>query len=56
MNLFNGSIVGILNEYFSKNEVYVESVLLASYGFKVQLVNFDVRCEERVFAMLAGKR
>jgi len=55
MNLFNESIVEILNEYFSKNEEYVESILLASYGFKVQFVNFDVQCEERVFATIAGK-
>ncbi len=56
MILFTENIVKILNEYFSKNEEYVESILLASYGFKVQFVSFDVQCEERVFATISGKR
>jgi hypothetical protein len=56
MILFNEQIVAILNEYFSSNEEYVESVLLASEGFGVQFVNFSVHCNERVFASINGRR
>lgn len=52
---FTNEIVGLLNEYFSKNEEYVESILLASFGFNVQFVNFNIQCEERVFATIGGK-
>jgi hypothetical protein len=54
MIFFNENIVGYLNEYFSKNEEYVESVLLASFGFNIQFVNFNVQCNERVFASIGG--
>lgn len=56
MILFNEQIVAVLNTYFSKNEEYVESVLLASYGFNIQFVNFSVHCSERVFASIKGRR
>jgi hypothetical protein len=56
MILFNEKIVAVLNECFSKNEEYVESVLLASYGFSVQFVNLSVHCNERVFASIQGSR
>ncbi|MEZ9595177.1 hypothetical protein AB4298_11080 [Shewanella sp. 10N.261.52.F9] len=56
MILFTENIVNILNEYFSQSDEYVESILLAAYGFKVQFVSFDVQCEERVFATIAGQR
>ncbi|NMP04974.1 hypothetical protein HHE94_19945 [Pseudoalteromonas arctica] len=52
---FNEEIVDLLNDYFSKNEEYVESVLLASYGFNIQFVNFNIQCEEKVFATISGK-
>ena len=55
MILFNEEIANLLNEYISKNEEYVESVLLASYGFNIQFVNFNIQCNERVFATIAGK-
>lgn len=45
----------LLNRYFSKGEEYVESILLASYGFNIQFVNFRVQCNERVFASIEGK-
>ena len=32
----------------------VESVLLASYGLNIQFVNFNIQCEERVFATING--
>lgn len=54
MILFNEEIVELLNEYFSKNEEYVESVLLASYGFNIQFLNFNIQCNERVFASIGG--
>lgn len=54
MILFDKSIVELLNDYFSKNEEYVESVLLASYGFNIQFVNFNIHCSERVFASING--
>ena len=55
MILFNEEIVELLNKYFSKGEEYVESILLASYGFNIQFVNFRVQCNERVFASIDGK-
>lgn len=55
MRLFDKNIVKILNDYFSSNDEYVESILLASYGLKIQFVNFSIQCEERVFATIAGK-
>lgn len=55
MILFNEEIVELLNRYFSKDEEYVESILLASYGFNIQFVNFRVQCNERVFASIDGK-
>lgn len=56
MILFDEKIVQHLNQRFSGREEYVESVLLASYGFKIQFVSFDVQCNERVFATLGGVR
>jgi len=55
MILFNDEIVKLLNEYFAKGEEYVASILLASYGFNIQFVNFRVQCNERVFASIDGK-
>lgn len=55
MNTFNLEIVDIINEYFSKNEEYVESIHLSSYCFGIQFVSFDIQCNERVFASLSGK-
>ena len=55
MILYNEEIVELLNNYFSKSEEYVESVLLASYGFNIQFVNFNVQCNERVFGSIGGK-
>jgi len=55
MILYNEEIVELLNNYFSKNEEYVESVLLASYGFNIQFVNFNVQCNEHVFGSIGGK-
>lgn len=55
MNLFHEEIVKLLNSYFLKNEEYVESVLLASYGFNIQFGSFNIQCNERVFASIDGK-
>jgi len=55
MILFSKEIVELLNEHFSTSEEYVESVLLASYGFNIQFVNFNIQCNERVFASIAGE-
>ena len=52
---YDEEIIKLLNSYFSENEEYVESVLLASYGFNIQFVNFNINCEERVFASIGGK-
>jgi len=52
---FTDEIVELLNDYFSKNEEYVESILLASYGFNIQFVNFNIQCEEGVFARIDGE-
>jgi hypothetical protein len=54
--LFNENIVGLLNECFAKGEEYVESLLLASYGFTIQFVNLEIHCNERVFASINGAR
>ena len=54
MKLFNDEIVKLLNGYFAKGEEYVESILLASYGFNIQFVNFRVQCNERVFTSIGG--
>lgn len=54
MILFNEKIIELLNNYFSKNEEHVESVLLASYGFNIQFVNINIQCNERVFASIDG--
>lgn len=51
---FTDEIVALLNEYFSKHEEYVESILMASYGLNIQFVNFNIQCEERVFATIGG--
>ncbi|OUR65614.1 hypothetical protein A9Q79_01075 [Methylophaga sp. 42_25_T18] len=56
MILFNENIVALLNEYFSKNEEYVESIQLASYGFNIQFVGFNVQCNERVLASIGGEQ
>ena len=56
MILFNERIVELLNEYFLKDEEYVESLLLASYGFRIQFVSFDIQCNERVSASIKGVR
>ena len=53
---FNNEIIKLLNDYFSKNEEFVESILLASYGFNIQFVNFNINCEERVLASIGGKK
>ena len=55
MILFNEKIVELLNQYFAKEDERVESILLASYGFNIQFVNFRVQCNERVFASISGK-
>lgn len=55
MIIFNEEIVNLLNESFTKNKEYVESVRLSSYGFNIQFVNFDIQCNERVFASIGGK-
>lgn len=54
MRLFNNEIVELLNDYFMNGQEYVESILLASYGFHIQFVNFNIQCEDRVFASLNG--
>lgn len=56
MILFNENIVALLNEYFLKNEEYVESIQLASYGFNIQFVDFNVQCNERVLASIGGEK
>ena len=53
---FNEEIVTELNGYFRNSEEFVESIRLASYGFNIQFVNFDIQCEARVFASIDGKK
>jgi hypothetical protein len=55
MILFDEKIVELLNQIFDEKCEYVESILLASYGFNIQFVNFRVQCNERVFASIDGK-
>ena len=55
MILFDESIADLLNKYFAEDMEYVESLLLASYGFNIQFVNFNIQCNERIFATLSGK-
>ncbi|TVV41991.1 hypothetical protein [Thalassolituus sp. C2-1] len=55
MKLFNSEIIDLVNQYFSNNEEYVESILVASYGFNIQFLSFTIYCSERVFASIGGK-
>lgn len=55
MILFNEDIVKLLNGYFAKEPQFVESVQLASYGFNIQFVDFNIQCNERIFALIDGK-
>ncbi len=55
MILFNEKIVDVLNEYFSKNNQYVDSILLASYGFNIRFQDIEIQCNERVFATIDGQ-
>jgi hypothetical protein len=52
MILFDNNIVKILNDYIAKSDQYVESILLASYGFGIQFVDFNIHCGENVFASI----
>lgn len=52
MNLFNEEIVKVLNEYFSNEPQFVESVQLTSNGFNIQFVDLNIQCNERVFASI----
>ena len=55
MILFKEEIAHLLNEYFSKEKQFVESIQLASYGFNIQFVDFNIQCNERIFASINGK-
>ena len=55
MILFNEEIITLLNEYFSREPQFVEGVQLASYGLNIQFVDFNIQCNERVFASINGK-
>ncbi len=54
MILFDNNIVKILNDYIAKSDQYVESILLASYGFGIQFVDFSVHCNDNVSASING--
>ncbi len=54
MIYFNEEIVSILNRHISKEPQYIESIKLASYGFSLQFVDFEIHCSERVFASING--
>jgi hypothetical protein len=54
MKLFNTEIVALLNKYFSEEDEYVESILLASYGFNIQFISFNIQCNERVIGHIGG--
>lgn len=51
---YTAEVVALLNRRLQASEEYVESVLLASYGFKIQFATFEVQCNERVFASIGG--
>jgi hypothetical protein len=55
MIVFDQSIVEVLNRYFSENEEFVESILLANYGFNIKFANFDIQSYERVSASIGGE-
>ena len=55
MIVFDQSIVEVLNRYFSENEEFVESILLANYGFNIKFANFDIQSYERVSASISGE-
>jgi hypothetical protein len=52
MILFNEEIVKLLNEYFSKEAQFIESVQLAFHGFAIQFTDYNIQCSERVFAFI----
>ena len=55
MILFNEEIITLLNEYFSRKPQFVEVVQLSSYGLNIQFVDFNIQCNECVFASINGK-
>lgn len=56
MNPYSDEIVEVLNRHILDGNEYVESVSLASHGFSIQFVSFDIHCNERVFAWINGAR
>ena len=56
MIAYTDRVVELLNPYFLEGNQYVESVLLSSYGLKIQFVSFDIQCNERVSALISGTR
>ncbi len=49
---FNPDIVEILKS--TLRDLYVDSVLLSSYGIGFQLCDVNIHCNERVFANISG--
>jgi len=54
MIFFDNNIVKLLNDYVAKGDQYVESILLSSYGFGIQFVDFNIHCNETVSASING--
>ncbi len=56
MICFDEKIVSVIENCISAAPQSVESIRLCSFGFEIQFVDFEIFCEERVFALLNGER
>ncbi len=54
MKEFTDEIVSILNREFSSNKEFIQGITLATYGFNIQFYNFEVQCEETVYASIGN--
>lgn len=54
MILFDQNIVSTLRDCMLGKNEFVDSIMLASYGFGIQFCDVHIHCSERVFAQLGG--
>ena len=54
MDLFDEKIVSTLRDCMLGKNEFVDSILLASYGFGIQFCDVSIHCNERVFARIGG--
>ena len=54
MVLFDENTVSTLRDCMLGKNEFVDSILLASYGFGIQFCDVKIHCNERVFARIGG--